>query len=334
MRLLALLLLTFGPPTQHTTQTAAFVEVASTPAGPLAVWLEESGAVRANGHLVGDGAVRIGVATLDDFVLVVWTQADGSVMARRRRADGTEAGVARRIGSNASGPVAVTGAGDRYFIAWAGTLGQIYGAIVTSLGVPIVPAMPITTQSASPTIIELAVAASGDGFAAVWHDFDAREVFAITLTASGTPVSMTPMLVGGGAFPSIASDGSNFFIVWSTDETVFGRTLTAERELGRVRTVTAGIAPRIAWDGFAYALAFARLVFPRPGFAFHQLMTMRTSAYGTYVESVTPTNVLLPRVYDVDARPGRFDFGYVSDGVWTRNAPVGEPRTRFRFVRH
>ncbi len=334
MHPLALLLLVFGSLTQFPTPTASLVEVASTSAGPLTVWLEDSGAVQANGQLVTSGAERIGVASHGDYALVVWTQADGSVMAARRRPDGTAAGVVRRIGSNASGPLAVVDADDRYFVAWMGSLGEVYGAIVSTIGLPIVPAMPITTQSSS-HIDEIAVAASAEGFAVVWHDLLARQVFATTVRASGVPVSMTPLLVtDDGGFPDVASDGEGFFVVWGIG-TVSARTLSLEGELGRVRTVTVGTAPRVAWDGFAYSIAFLREVRPRPATVLQALMMLRISEYGTYVELLQPASIIFPRAWDVDARGGRLDLVFSgSAGVSVHSATVGEPRTRVRAVRY
>src|SRR5215213_4272862 len=87
----------FGPPTQFTTASAGYVAVASTITGPLAVWREDSGVVRANGQLVTEQATRMATASLGHFALVVWTEPDGSVQAMRRQPDGTFAGDMRRI---------------------------------------------------------------------------------------------------------------------------------------------------------------------------------------------------------------------------------------------
>jgi hypothetical protein len=323
----------FGPSTQFTTASSGYVAVASTTTGPLAVWREDTGVVRANGQLIAEDSTRIAASSLGDFALVVWTEPDGSVTAVRRRPDGTSAGVERHIGSNATGPVAVIAAGDRYFVAWAGSLGQVYASIVTSLGDRIVPAMPVTTQSTG-TIDEVSAAASADGYAIVWHVLAERKVFAVTVHASGAPVSMTPLLLSGdGGFPDVASDGSGFFAVWGIG-TIYARTLELDGTLGRVRTVTTGVAPRVVWDGFAYGLAFIRDFQPRPGTYLHQLVTMRISEYGTYVEGLQAANTLLPRSWDVDARPGRLDLVYSLSWIAVQSATVGEPRTRIRVLRH
>ncbi|HEX6094846.1 MAG TPA: hypothetical protein VF432_00875 [Thermoanaerobaculia bacterium] len=323
----------FGPPTQLSETSAPRVEVASTSAGPLVVWLDDSGVLRANGRTVASAAVRVATASVGDTALVVWTQADGSVWARRLSPDGSSSGVVRKIGSSAAGPVAVAAADGRYFVAWPGLLGQIYAAIVSPLGGPIVPAMPVTAQSGS-TIGEIAAAASADGFAVVWHDLEARDVFATTLDTNGVPVSMTPLLVSDdGGFPDVASDGTTFLIVWGLG-TIHARTLTVDGDLGRTRTVTLGVAPRIAWDGLAYSMAYVHQVYPRPGFSFQQLTAMRLTSYGTYVERLSPANTLMPRIYDVDARSGRFDLGHSVNSVWVQSAMVGEPRTRVRAMRH
>src|SRR3712207_6988641 len=54
---------------------------------------------------------------------------------------GTPAGVERVIANDTgSGSLAIAAAGDRYIVAWAGHLGTVWAAIVSTLGDPIVPA--------------------------------------------------------------------------------------------------------------------------------------------------------------------------------------------------
>ena len=325
----------FETPTQLSPTSAADAEVTATAEGPLAIWIDGDGEMRANGRFVTDAAVRGAVASFGDYALVVWTQADGAVMAKRVRPDGVTAGLVRRIGSNATGPVAIAAASDRYFVTWGGTLGEVYAAIVSDVGSALVPAMPMTTQSPS-MIDEIAAAASEDGFAAVWHVWSERKVFAITAAESGVPTSMTLLLVSeDGLFPDITSNGDSFFTALMDGYGMLrARTLTVERDLGRVRWLGVGMAPRISWDGFAYVVAFAREVHPRPGFAFPVLFVTRVNAYGGVIETLTQAAALLPRTWDVDAGGGRVHLVVSSNEVTLRSATVREPRPRMRVLRH
>jgi hypothetical protein len=311
--------------------------VATTASGPLAVWSEDNGAVIANGNVVTGGAVRMAVAADGDFALVVWTEANGTVRAMRLNAGGTAAGVASAIGSNAAGPIAVAAAGDRYFIAWAGSLGEVYAALVSTAGVPLVPAMPVTAQSGA-RVSRIAAAANDHGFAAVWDDQTTEQVFALTLDPNGVPVSMAPLLLSErGVSPDVTSDGSTFFAVWSMGS-IAARTFTVDRHLGRVRTVTKGGSPRVAWDGSAYSLAFARLLSPRGGFLVPVLATLRVSVYGTYAGELVqvPGFADITSMHDIDASGGRVDVLYNGGTIAAQllSATVGEPRTRTRAARH
>ena len=329
----------FETPIQLDQTSAADVEVTATAEGPLPIWIDDTGEMRANGRFVTAAAVRGAVASFGDYALVVWTQADGAVMAKRVRPDGVTAGLVRRIGSNATGPVAIAAASDRYFVTWGGTLGEVYAAIVSDVGNPLVPAMPVTTQSPSQSpsgIDEIAASASENGFAAVWHVWSERKVFAITVAESGVPASMTPLLVSDdGLFPDITSNGDSFFTAWMDGNGLLrARTLTVERELGRVRSLGVGQAPRISWDGFAYIVAFARVVHPRPGFAFPVLFVTRVNAYGGVIETLAQAAALLPRTWDVDAGSGRVHLVVSSNEVTLRSATMREPRPRMRVLRY
>lgn len=332
MRLLVLLLLAVP-----VLAVPSELGIASTASGPLAVWREDSGAVIANGNVVTGGAVRMAVAANGDFALVGWTEADGAVRAMRRNADGTTAGVVSTIGSNAAGPIAVAAAGDRYFIAWAGSLGEVYAALVSTAGVPLVPAMPVTAQSGA-MVSRIATAANVHGFAAVWDDQTTDQVFALTLDPNGVPVSMAPLLLSEyGASPDVTSDGSTFFAVWAMGS-IAARTFTVDRRLGRVRAVTKGGSPRVVWDGSAYSLVMTRLVSPRGGFQVPVLATMRVSVYGTYAGELVqvPGFADITFMHDVDARGGRVDVLYNGGTIAMQllSATVGEPRTRTRAARH
>jgi hypothetical protein len=324
----------FGPAVFYEDSQAGLVAVASLPSGPLAVWRDLNGTVKANGHVVAPNSVRIAVAGVGNFALVVWTEADGDVMAARRRADGTAAGVTRRVGTRATGPVAVAGTADRYFIAWPGTLGEINGALVNTTGLPILPAMAVTTQS-SANITEIQAAEAVGGFAAVWHDVSTQKVYAITVDTNGLPISMEPLLLAeDNEFPDIASNGEVFLAIWGAG-TSESRTLSVDRTLGIVHKVRGGVAPKIAWDGTAFGMAFAANVQPRPGFSFPVLFVRRITIYGTYVEQLSPASPLLPGNWDVGAVPGRLDLVHSgSGGVWVQSATVHAPRTRVRALRH
>jgi hypothetical protein len=141
---------------------------------------------------------------------------------------------------------------------------------------------------------------------------------------------MTPLVLSADSgFPDVTSDGNVFFAAWGVG-TIHARTLTVDRELGRVRTVTQGSAPRVAWDGSAYGMAFVRAVSPRPGFSFPVLMAIRVTVHGAFIEQLSPENPILPRGWDVNAVPGRLDLIAGTGGVTVQSAIVREPRPRQR----
>ena len=290
------------------------------------------GTMKANGRVVTTDAMYIAADAIGDFALVGWTRPNGDVMVARRNPDGSAAGIARRVGTSATGPVAITAADDRYLVAWGGTLGQIYGAIVSPIGLPIVPAVPITTQS-NGSVGAIAAAAAADGFAVVWHDVPGFKSYAITLDTNGVPVSMDLLPITGRAFPDVTSNGENFLVVWNGMQS---RTLTVDRKLGIVHNMETGSAPKVAWDGQAYAVVFVREVSPRGGFSFPVLFGTRVTIYGTHVESLgVGSGILLPGDWDVDAVGGRIDVVHTGgSAVAVQSSTADAPRTRIRAVRH
>lgn len=315
-------------------QPARSVEVASTGSTPVRVWVDFNGVVKANEHLVTLAAVEAAVAATGDSALVVWTEADGTVRAMPRNVDGTAAGAASAIGSNATGAVAVAAASDRYFIAWAGSLGEVYGALVSTAGVVLVPAMPVTAQSGV-TISRIAAAANANGFAVVWDVRPVAGVFATTLDPNGVPVSMTPLVLSEyGWSPDVTTDGNTFFAVWAPN---FARTFTIDRSLGRVRTVAkGGGSMRVAWDGFAYSVAFTRLVPARGGFMVPEIAAIRINAYGAYVGQLMTVDpfVSMASTWDIDASDGRIDLLFSSAGVHLESRMAEALPKRARSARH
>ena len=150
------------------------------------------------------------------------------------------------------------------------------------------------------------------------------------------PASMTPLLVSDdGLFPDITSNGDSFFTAWMDGNGLLhARTLTVERELGRVRSLGVGQAPRITWDGFAYIVAFAREVSAAARLLVSRAVRHADQRLRRRRRNVGEVGVILPRTWDVDARDGRVHLVVSSNEVTLRSATVREPRPRIRVLRH
>lgn len=306
-------------------------DIASTVDHPLVLRVED-GVATVNGHFIW-GRVREGaIAARASDGFAAWTEADGAVMGVRLGADGSATGTVRRFGSSARGPITIAAAEDRYLIAWAGAFGEVNGAIVGPTGAPMVPAMPLTTQSPS-EIGEMRAAASADGFAIAWHFFPEADVAAVTLNAYGVPVSMTPLVISvDGSYEDVTSDGKQFFVAWGNGDFISGRTLSVEGELGPVRRLVDGAAPRIVWDGVAYAMTFIHRI-PSPPFeSWYALAVLRVTSFGKHLGVIELNSPGSPG--EIDARGGRIDIAYFRKGVVVQSISVpAEPR-RMRSVRH
>ena len=214
----------FGPPKILTTTYPDEASIAHTPTQTLVLW-REGAVLTANGYELTQSAKRAAVAAVGERGVVVWTEAGGDVMVNRVTNMGALLGPAFRIASNAAGPIAIAGSDDRSIVAWPSTLGDVYAAVLDAFGTPIVPAMPVTTQSQE--IGEIAAASTGKAFAIVWNvQSPSPAVFATTLDEAAVPVSMTPLLLSDlAAFADVATDGHTFFVVWSGSSGLRARTL-------------------------------------------------------------------------------------------------------------
>jgi hypothetical protein len=292
----------------------------------------EDGVIRANDRMItAGGAVRVAMDALEtNSALIVFTQADGAVIGWRVDPSGRNVGGGVLIGGNASGPVAIAAGRDRYVVAWPSPTGDIYATILSASGAPLVPPLVVTTQG--PRIREINATAMGNAFALVWHVWpEETKVFATILDEAGVPLSMNPILVTDrGAFPDVTSNGSNFYAVWDDEGVIRARNLDRDGSLGRVQLLRGGDvhAPRVAWDGYAYTVAFAQIGRPRPGTAVAILAVNRFTTTGAFVEALSiPGVVYFPRAWDVDAREGRVAV------VPSLTFEVGPPPLRRRIVR-
>lgn len=318
------------------------VELAYVGDSLVAVWIEDSvlrsavvGA-RTSRQIAVD-VKRVAVAWSEDRALVIWTQTSGAVMAVRLASDGSPVGSIVRIGTaEGSSAVAVAYGSGRYVAAWAGPFDAVYAAALSPAGGMLVPAMPISTQAAA-DIGDLEMASNGERFAVVWHiGTTPREGFATMLSDNAVPLSMTPISLGVASFPDVASDGTDFMVVWGggTRQGIVGRRFSPSGELlNRVRfTTESDTAPRVVWDGSAYTIAFRSFVVPRPGFAFNILTVYRFTASGAYVESLQPdSGILFEGEIDLIAGDGRVDLMW---GRRVQTAEVERPPARRRATRH
>lgn len=312
------------------------VETAITYAGDQPLLMSrDGGTVRIDDRVVTDSAVRSAIDGLGGQALLVWTQEGGAVMAQRFDASGKGVGFALRIGTNAAGPVAVAAGTDRYLVTWPSAQGDLYATILKPSGDPLVPPMPVTKQG--PTVLEIAAAATGNTFAITWHIWPPETtVLATVLDDLAMPSSMEPLVVTtDGTFPDVTSNGSGFYIAWGgMDVTgIHGRSLFPNGLLGNVQRLTSGDdrGPRVAWDGFAYTIAFAQFGHPRPGVSIWILAIRRFSAAGAYVESLElPSTLYMPRTWDVVAGDGRVTVAAPPLHTFA----VGPLRKRSRTVRH
>ena len=292
----------------------------------------EDGVIRANDRTItAGGAVRVAMDALErNSALIVFTQADGAVIGWRVDPSGSNIGGGVLIGGNAPGPVAIAAGRDRYVVAWPSPSGDIYATIVSASGAQLVPPLVVTTQG--PSVLEIRAAAMGNTFALVWQTWDdGPNVFAAILDETGVPLSMDPIVVTNrGAFPDVTSNGSNFYAVWEDEGVIRARNLYPDGSLGRVQHLRGGDVhgPRVAWDGYAYTVAFAQIGRPRPGTAVAILAVNRFATTGVFVEALSsPAVVYFPRAWDVDASDGRVAVAP------SLAFEVGPPRVRRRIVR-
>jgi hypothetical protein len=141
---------------------------------------------------------------------------------------------------------ALAARGSDYLVVWedgrGGASSDIFGARVTSAGVVADPfSIPICTAAnvqAGP-----AVASNGTNWLVVWHDLRAGErynIYGARVNAAGTvietggfPVSSNPE---GHSFPAVASNGTNYFVVWAD-----GRGGFQNSDIYGTRVNTAGV---------------------------------------------------------------------------------------------
>jgi hypothetical protein len=315
------------------------VELAYVRDNLVALWIEDSvlrsAVVGGTSRQLAVDVKRVAVAWSEDRALAVWIKTSGEVMAVRLASSGATAGAIVRIGTaEGSSSVAVAYGSGRYVAAWGGAFGAVYAAALSPTGAILVPAMPVSTQAAAP-VGELEIASNGERFAVAWHSGAPLEIFATTLSDDAVPLSMTPIPLGAGSFPDVASDGTNFMVVWGggTRQGIVGRQLSPSGEILRQVRFTTEIdrAPRVAWDGSAYTIAYRHFVAPRPGFSFNILTVRRFAASGAFVESLEPgSGILFVGEIDLIARDGRVDLMW---GGNVQTAEVERPPVRRRSMR-
>ena len=139
--------------------------------------------------------------------------------------DGTGIPIATRPGSQSHPAVAFDG--TNYLVVWSD--GDIFGARVTTSGSVLdTTSLPIATA----TELEFvpAVAFNGADYLVVWERYSASSSFDILATrvtpagslldATAIPIATDP---GSQTNPAVASDGTNFLVVWAHDDIVGAR---------------------------------------------------------------------------------------------------------------
>ncbi len=127
--------------------------------------------------------------------------------------------------------------GSEYLVVWSevpdinNTGYDILGLRVGSLGTPIDPA-PITISSRPGYQPHAAVASNGTDFLAAWVDYASStfDIFAARVAASGTVLDPNGSSVesnSSAAFPAIASDGTNYLLIWQDQFDIRGTRISS-----------------------------------------------------------------------------------------------------------
>jgi hypothetical protein len=171
-------------------------------------------------------------------------------------------------------PHVAFGAG-RYLVVWRegwhgkGGGGRIYaarvdadGKVLDAKGIPLAPAKSgVQTRPR--------VAFGGGRFLVIWQDLrNGRDldVLGARVDPDGTVLDKSPLKIAIGprtqALPDVASDGAAFVVVWQglqgkeTSYRGFSARITADGRVGPAAPGRGSPAPRIAWSGKHYLVAY------------------------------------------------------------------------------
>jgi hypothetical protein len=230
--------------------------------------------------------------------VVVW-QETSNVFAARVGTDGVIVGSPTAVGTTRTDPqpLAVASNGAEALVTWPGDSDNVVridgatGAVLSTTSHPM-------SQKATDTVTDVAIAWNGTEYLVAWVDVPAPSpppvspptLYAGRLSTTGGVVDATPLSVtsdsslpkSGAQSFGVASDGANFFVVWSAGGPITGRPVT-NGVLGGSVAVGTGSAPSVTFDGTNYVVA-SQLRTPPPTLTPQDVM---------YATRVTPTGTVL-----------------------------------------
>ncbi|HEV7920115.1 MAG TPA: hypothetical protein VGR02_04905 [Thermoanaerobaculia bacterium] len=236
----------------------------SSPEGLHAAVVDSRGTLAADQQLIlatsnfGPAAV----ASNGEHALFVWTE-NGLVKAEllpplnnsfNPQILGEDPGVA---------PPAVAWNGTRYVVVWSHVSNAIVSRTVDGNGVP-ESGIRVLSPGGADVARRISIAsANGDSLVA-WDRYTynlpastrATRTELAVLAADGAPRSGPRVLTASGFSPAVASNGTEFFAVWTNfdGQQLVGATVSADGTLRPEQTITAGRDAKLAWDGAHYVL--------------------------------------------------------------------------------
>lgn len=311
--------------------------------GPLAVFLDpalESALVTAapaGAHILNpDAATAVAVSSIGEASLVAAVQGTKLSSWRIGRSGERSGEIVPLAEVEPGARVSVGTNGTEYLVAWSGPSGMILGAIVGADGKVVAPAQTLVKAS-SRTVKRVAIASDGRDFFVVWDAVSGSEwqTMAVLVSPEGPPRWMLPMPISmNGAAPDIVWNGSEYLVVWHNvpDGGIRGRRISPEGVLRSsilVVTVKGDLAPRLAWDGTGYSMAFARETDARQS-PVVVLAALRLTREGLPAEMLTGGALaagIEPGQYAIAARGGEVALVYRKDkGLMISRARVGLPQ--------
>jgi hypothetical protein len=166
--------------------------------------------------------------------------------------------------------------GTNFLVAWEderiNTQGDIFGARVSLEGEILDPiGIPIPTSQVYHSYVD--VAWGGENYLVVWQEWSdgGWSVYGARVDPEGNVLDPDGLFIAGGSewasCPKVASDGANFFVVWSQDnpETfadIYGTRITASGEvldpegISICATYLPEYYPSIAYNGSTYLVVW------------------------------------------------------------------------------
>lgn len=272
------------------------------------------------------------IAANEEQAYAVWI-ADGVVEGIRIGADGKAIGHPIPLSSAVARRVAVAASRDAFLVVWAEQSNSIYSRLIGRNGQPFGEPV-LVSGGIPPTVDTIAAASDGDGFLVTWDGVQSPfgGILAALVSSAGAPLAFTPLYVSTtGVSPAVAWNGSDFLIVWDSEEPgIRGRHVSQAGELARTDvkiTALADHASRLAWDGSGYVLGTIREA------SFHQygvlfLTATRVAANDAAAEPLTEGGFGAGLgVLALAARGGRALLVYQSSGfAYVSEAALGAPQ--------